>query len=60
MFQLLEFKIYDKKLCEEHLYKKKLLLLTGHGHVFFSYSYEQFSATFQDILRNAISELKTI
>ena len=30
MFQLLKFKTYDQKLDEEHLYKKKLLLLTGH------------------------------
>ena len=58
MFQLLKFKTYDQKLDEEHLYKKKVI--TINWACIFTYSYEQFSATFQDILKNAISELKTM
>ena len=57
MFQLLKFKTCDQKLDEEHLYEKKVISI--NWACIFTYSFEQFSATFQDILRNGISELKT-
>ena len=38
--------------------KKKVISI--NWACIFTYSFEQFSATFQDILKNGISELKTM